>query len=223
MLCAQPADKQMVYRQNEDSARCRLCILQAVLYYFQPADLIPRIALPVRLQVKSIFAWPWPWVLVKIAMCLAAFILYYGGYHAEAGLIIRQMREQGLTTRLLSGDALVTQEFWNITGKLGEGTLMTFSPDPRKNPKVAPLIAKFKEQGSNAEGYTLYTYGAIQVFVEAVRRVGAVDTAKILAEMRKGKFDTVLDSVGFDAKGDVTAPGYVFYEWKDGNYDYTKL
>jgi branched-chain amino acid transport system substrate-binding protein len=133
------------------------------------------------------------------------------------------MREQGLTTRLVSGDALVTQEYWSITGKLGEGTLMTFSPDPRKNPKVAPLVEKFKAQGSNAEGYTLYTYAAIQVFVEAVKRAGGADAAKIRAELAKGGFETVLGNIGFDAKGDVTAPGYVFYEWSDGKYDYTKL
>ncbi len=148
-------------------------------------------------------------------------ILFYGGYHAEAGLIVRQMREQGLATRLVSGDALVTQEFWNITGKLGEGTLMTFSPDPRKNPKVAPLVAKFKAQGFSAEGYTLYTYGAIQVFAQAAERAGGTDAAKLRKQLHSSKFDTVLGTIGFDAKGDVTAPGYVFYEWKDGTYDYT--
>ena len=147
-------------------------------------------------------------------------ILFYGGYHAEAGLIVRQMREQGLTTRLVSGDALVTQEFWNITGKLGEGTLMTFSPDPRKNPKVAPLVAKFKAQGFSAEGYTLYTYAAIQVFAQAAERAGGTDAAKLREQLHGSKFDTVLGTIGFDAKGDVTAPGYVFYEWKDGTYDY---
>lgn len=147
-------------------------------------------------------------------------ILFYGGYHAEAGLIVRQMREQGLTTRLVSGDALVTQEFWNITGKLGEGTLMTFSPDPRKNPKVAPLVAKFKAQGFSAEGYTLYTYAAIQVFAQAAERAGGTDAAKLRQQLHGSKFDTVLGTIGFDAKGDVTAPGYVFYEWKDGTYDY---
>lgn len=150
-------------------------------------------------------------------------ILYYGGYHAEAGLIVRQMREQGLKTRMIAGDALVTQEFWNITGKLGEGTLMTFSPDPRKNPKVAPLVAKFKAQGYSAEGYTLYTYGAIQVFAQAAARAGSTDIAKLRAELHKGNFDTVLGKIGFDSKGDVTAPGYVFYEWKNGKYDYTTL
>ena len=150
-------------------------------------------------------------------------ILYYGGYHAEAGLIVRQMREQRLTTRMGSGDALVTQEFWNITGKMGEGTLMTFSPDPRKNPKAAPVVASFKAQGYSAEGYTLYTYGAIQIFAEVVRRTGGVDMANIRKLLKAEKFETVLGQIGFDSRGDVTAPGYVFYEWKGGQYDYFKL
>ena len=147
-------------------------------------------------------------------------ILFYGGYHSEAGLIIRQMREQGLKTRLIGGDALVTQELWTITGPMGEGTMMTFSPDPRKNPKAAPVMAKFKAAGKSAEGYTLYTYGAVQVFVEAVKRAGGVDIPKIRDMLKKESFDTVLGEVSFDAKGDVKAPGYVFYEWMDGKYDY---
>ena len=40
------------------------------------------------------------------------------------------------------------------------------------------------------------------------------------AALKANKFDTVLGSIGFDAKGDVTAPGYVFYVWKDGKYVY---
>jgi branched-chain amino acid transport system substrate-binding protein len=30
----------------------------------------------------------------------------------------------------------------------------------------------------------------------------------------------VLGQLSFDAKGDVSLPGYVFYEWKNGKYDY---
>ena len=149
-------------------------------------------------------------------------ILFYGGYHSEAGLIIRQMREQGLKTRLIGGDALVTQEFWTITGPLGEGTLMTFSPDPAKDPKNAKLVAAFKATGYNPEGYTLYTYGAIQAWVAAVKAAGGTEAPKVVKALKAGQFDTVLGKVGFDAKGDVSAPGYVFYEWKNGKYDYLK-
>lgn len=147
-------------------------------------------------------------------------IVYLGGYHAEGGLIARQMREQGMAARLVGGDALVTEEFWAITGPAGAGTLMTFSPDPRKNPGSAPLVERFRRTGYEPEGYTLYTYAAIEIWVQAAAKVGAPDTAKIASALRAQAFETVIGKIGFDAKGDVTAPGYVFYEWKNGKYDY---
>ncbi len=147
-------------------------------------------------------------------------IFYYGGYHTEAGLIVRQMREQGLKALLISGDALVTNEYWGITGSAGEGTLMTFSPDPRKNPKAAPVVAKFRAAGYEPEGYTLYTYGTIQAWAQAAEKAGTTKTAAVIKVLKSMQFDTVMGTFGFDAKGDVTAPGYVMYEWKDGNYDY---
>ena len=64
-------------------------------------------------------------------------LIYLGGYHTEAGLITRQSHEQGLTAKLMSGDALVDKQYWEITGPTGEGTLMTFAPDPRKSPAAA--------------------------------------------------------------------------------------
>ena len=45
--------------------------------------------------------------------------------------------EQGLNAVLMSGDALVDKQYWEITGATGEGTLMTFAPDPRKSPAAA--------------------------------------------------------------------------------------
>ena len=147
-------------------------------------------------------------------------VIYVGGYHTEAGLIVRQAREQGLDARLVSGDALVTQEFWSITGEAGAGTLFSFSPDPARNPAAAGVVERFEAQGFKPEGYTLYTYAAIQAYAIAVEKAGTTDTAKVIEVLRSNTFDTVLGTIGFDAKGDVSAPGYVFYEWKNGTYDY---
>ena len=147
-------------------------------------------------------------------------VFYVGGYHTEAGLMIRQAREQGYGVQLVSGDALVTDEFWKITGDAGKGTLMTFSPDPRKNPDAAPIVKKFRDGGYEPEGYTLYTYGAIQAWAQAVETAGSTDLDKVIASLRSNKFDTVLGNIGFDGKGDVTAPGYVWYIWDKGQYDY---
>ncbi|PLX36639.1 MAG: branched chain amino acid ABC transporter substrate-binding protein [Hyphomicrobiales bacterium] len=151
-----------------------------------------------------------------------ADVLYLGGYHTEAGLIVRQMRDQGMKTVLVSGDALVTNEYWAITGDAGEGTLMTFSPDPRKNPEAAPLVKVFRDKNIEPEGYVLYTYAAIQAWAQAAATAGSADAAKVIPALNAGKFKTVLGELSFDKKGDVTLPGYVFYEWSKGNYDYLK-
>src|SRR5690606_19500131 len=147
-------------------------------------------------------------------------VLYVGGYHTEAGLIMRQMREQGMDTVLVSGDALVTDEYWAITGAAGEGTLMTFSPDPRKNEIAKPVVDKLLAAGKTAEGYALYTYAAIQAWAQAAGSAGSTDFAPVVKTLNDGKFDTFLGSLEYNDKGDVTLQGYVFYEWKDGKYDY---
>ena len=56
-------------------------------------------------------------------------IVYVGGYHQEAGLIVRQMRDQGLKTDPDGGRrAGRSSEFASITGPAGEGVLFTFGP-----------------------------------------------------------------------------------------------
>jgi branched-chain amino acid transport system substrate-binding protein len=146
-------------------------------------------------------------------------VLYVGGYHTEAGLMVRQMREQGMDTQLISGDALVTDEFWAITGEAGEGTLMTFGPDPRDFPAAAEVVERFRDQGIEPEGYTLYTYAAIQVFVQAAETAGSTDLDALIEALRGESFDTVIGPLSFDDNGDIEQPAYVFYEWgSDGNY-----
>jgi branched-chain amino acid transport system substrate-binding protein len=147
-------------------------------------------------------------------------VMFFGGYHPEAGLIVRQSREQGYNVQLISGDALVDKEFWAIAGKAGEGTLMTFDADPRKNDVAKEVVDKFKKAGYEPEGYTLYTYAAIQVFAQAATKAKSTKLDDLIKVMKAEKFPTVLGTTQFDGKGDVTSPAYKVYEWKDGKYDY---
>jgi branched-chain amino acid transport system substrate-binding protein len=147
-------------------------------------------------------------------------LIYLGGYHPEAGLIARQAKEQGLNAPLMGGDALVDKQFWAIAGDAGAGTLMTFDADPRKNPVAKPIVDKFKAQNYDPEGYTLYTYAAIQAWAQAATTAKSFKTADVAKALRAGKFATVLNTISFDAKGDTTTPAYRVYVWKAGAYDY---
>ncbi len=146
-------------------------------------------------------------------------VAYVGGYHTEAGLIVRQMRDQGMKTQLISGDALVTQEYWQVTGKAGEGTLMTFSPDPRKNPAAKGVVDKLRAKKIEPEGYVLYTYAAIQAWAQAAGAAKSQAADKVIGKLNDMEFSTVLGKFKFNKKGDPNLPPYKFYEWKSGNYD----
>ena len=156
--------------------------------------------------------------LVSKVKADAIDVLYYGGYHTESGMLARQLRQAGVETQLISGDATVTQEFWSISGDAGEGTMMTFPPDPRGNPEAAPVVEKFKAQGVDPEGYTLYTYAAVQAFAQAVTTAKSTALTDVAAVLHKDAFKTVLGEIRFDDKGDVVGPTYVFYKWHAGNY-----
>ena len=146
-------------------------------------------------------------------------VIYVGGYHTATGLIARQAKEQGMNVAIVGGDALVTNEFWQISGPAGEGTIMTFPPDPRKSPGAASIVAEFKAKNFDPEGYTLYTYAALQIWAEAAKKANSVEGKKVADTMHAGQpFPSVLGNIAFDKKGDVTAAGYVFYVWKNGNY-----
>jgi branched-chain amino acid transport system substrate-binding protein len=152
-------------------------------------------------------------------------VVYFGGLHTEAGLIIRQMRDQGVKAPLMGGDGIVSAEFVSIAGPGAEGTLMTFSPDPRKNPNAKDAVAKFKAKNIDPEAYTLYAYAAVQILKAAAEQAKTTDSKKIAEVMKQGKpFKTVIGDISFDKKGDITRPDYIMYEWKkgqDGKIDYS--
>ncbi|MCR0984367.1 branched-chain amino acid ABC transporter substrate-binding protein [Roseomonas populi] len=146
-------------------------------------------------------------------------VIYLGGYHTEAGLIIRQAKEQGMNCTLIGGDALTTNEFWQISGAAGEGCMMTFPSDPRKRPQAAEVVARFKARNVDPEGFALYSYAAAQIWAAAAAKANTVDPRKVADAMKaSGPWQTVLGPISFDRKGDITVPDFVFYVWKNGSY-----
>lgn len=145
-------------------------------------------------------------------------VIYFGGYHPEAALIIKQAREQGLEAPLLSGDSLNTLEFGTLAGKASDGVMFTNAAEARNLPTAQKVVEEFRAEGYEPEGYTLSTYAAVQVWAQAVEKAGTTDAAKVAETLRSQEWDTVIGKLGFDAKGDLTSAAYVWYIFKDGKY-----
>src|SRR5215831_7180923 len=145
-------------------------------------------------------------------------VIYYGGYQTEAGLIVRQARDQGLKAQFIGTDALYTEEYWKISGSAGEGTLMTYPPDPRKKPIAWAVVDKFKAEGYDPKGRTLYTYATIQAFAQAAEKAKSVNVDDLSKALHSMTAHTVVGPLTWDKKGDVTSSNYILYVWKNGTY-----
>ena len=111
-------------------------------------------------------------IVTKLKSAGADFV-YFGGYHPEAGLMLRQAADQGYKPQMMTGDSLATSEFWQISGPAGEGALFTFPTDPRRSPAAANAVEQFKAQGFNPEGFTLFSYGVIQAIADGIKMAGS--------------------------------------------------
>ncbi|MBF0284567.1 MAG: branched-chain amino acid ABC transporter substrate-binding protein [Magnetococcales bacterium] len=159
--------------------------------------------------------------LVTKLKSLKVDAVYFGGLHNEAGPFVRQMREQGLTAAFISGDGIVSNQFVLDAGgpQFAKGVYMTFGADPRKISAGKSVVDRFRKEGYEPEGYTLYSYVALQAIAAAVKGAGGPDGAKASAWLKANTVQTVMGSKSWDAKGDLKDTDYVMYRWgSDGQY-----
>jgi branched-chain amino acid transport system substrate-binding protein len=144
-----------------------------------------------------------------------ADLIYWGGLYTEAGLIVRQMRDQGVKAPMMGGDGITSDEFASIGGPGVEGTLMTYGPDPRNRPDAKKIVEEFRAKKFEPEAYTLYSYAGVQIIKQAAEAAKSLDPKKVAEKMHSGMtFKTVLGDISYDKKGDITKLDYVMYIWK---------
>jgi branched-chain amino acid transport system substrate-binding protein len=142
-------------------------------------------------------------------------LIYWGGLYTEGGLIVRQLRDQGVKAPLMGGDGITSDEFASVGGPGVEGTLMTYGPDPRNRPEAKKVVDEFRAKKFEPEAYTLYSYAGVQIIKQAAEAAKAVDPKKVAEKMHSGMhFKTVLGDISYDNKGDITKLDYVMYIWK---------
>ena len=146
-------------------------------------------------------------------------VLFYGGYTAEAALIARHAHDRDYDLQLLGGDNLNGEYFLRVAGPAAEGVRFVSMADARTHEAAAPVVARFRAEGYEPEGFTLYGYAVVQVWAQAVEKAGTFEAAAVVEALRHNEFDTVLGRLGFDDKGDVTGVElFIWYVWSDTGY-----
>ena len=158
-------------------------------------------------------------VLIEQMRSASTDAVFYGGYQQEAGLIVRQAKEQLPSLQFVLPDGVSGDDFPLIAGDAADGVLMTSLADPRQRPSAESVVKRFREIGFEPLSSTLYAYAAVQVWAEAVNETERLTPMAVSAALKNGEFDTVLGRLRFDAKGDATGIDHFdWFQWKDGEY-----
>jgi branched-chain amino acid transport system substrate-binding protein len=144
-------------------------------------------------------------------------LVYFGGYHPELGLLLRQSREQGLKVQFMGPEGTANQDLVAIAGPAIEGLLVTLPADFTKLPGTDGIVKAFKDAKRDPDGaFQMPAYAAVQILADSITAVGE-DPAKVADYMHKTAFNTGIGKVEYDAKGDLKNFEFAVYKWdKDG-------
>jgi branched-chain amino acid transport system substrate-binding protein len=150
-------------------------------------------------------------------------VIYLPGYYEEVGLIAKQARELGIMLPIVGGDGWDSPKLVEIGGAASMNqTYFTnhYSPEDSSAASKKFVDAYKKDYGVMPDAMAVLGYDAAYVMADAIKRAGAVDSAKIRDALEKTKdFPTVTGSTTLNDSHDAVKSA-VIIEMKDGKMVY---
>ncbi len=138
--------------------------------------------------------------------------VYYGGYHPELGLILRQSAEKGLKARFMGPEGVGNKDISAIAGEASEGLLVTLPEKYDQDPANKPIVDAINAKGEDSTGPFVWTaYAAVQAMVQGMG--DASDGSGVANYLRSNTVDTVMGPLEWDAKGDLKGFDFGVFEW----------
>jgi branched-chain amino acid transport system substrate-binding protein len=139
--------------------------------------------------------------------------VYYGGYHPELGLILRQSMEKGFEAQFMGPEGIVNSDLAKIAGEAVEGVLATAPKSFDQNPENAERVAAIKEKGEDPTGpFVFPAYAAVQVMASTIEAIDSTDPIAMAEYMKANSFDTAIGTVKYNEAGDLTESTFLVYE-----------
>ncbi|MFA5489074.1 MAG: branched-chain amino acid ABC transporter substrate-binding protein [Candidimonas sp.] len=152
-------------------------------------------------------------VVTKLKSSGADFV-YYGGYHPEMGLLLRQSSEQGVKAKFMGPEGVGNPDINAIAGAAVEGLLLTLPADFTKDASNAAVVEAFKSKGRDPSGaFQLTAYAATQVIAEGIKGAGADDPAKVADYLHGAAIDTPIGKVSWNEQGDLKEFKFDIFTW----------
>ncbi|WP_094781783.1 branched-chain amino acid ABC transporter substrate-binding protein [Paraburkholderia ribeironis] len=144
--------------------------------------------------------------------------IMYSGEDATGGPFSKQAVQLGLRSKILAGDGVCSDKLPDLAGS-GAERVVCSQPGTasEKMPGGSAFKAKYQKRfNQGMEIYAPFTYDAVYILVDAMRRANSTDPAKILAAMPATDYQGVTGETTFDPKGDLKHGVISIYSYRNG-------
>ncbi|ALK29013.1 Amino acid ABC transporter, periplasmic amino acid-binding protein [Burkholderia plantarii] len=145
-------------------------------------------------------------------------VIMYGGMDATGGPFAKQAKQLGLRAKVLAGDGVCTEQLSDLAGDASANVVCSQAGAAlEKMPGGSEFEAKYQKRfGQPIQIYSPFTYDAVYIIVDAMKRANSTDPAKILAAMPATDYKGVIGETVFDSKGDLKHGVISLYDYKGG-------
>lgn len=143
--------------------------------------------------------------------------IFYGGYYAEAGLMVKQLRQGGFTGTFMSGDGSQDPAFVKAAGAQAANGSILSAPAA---PAPADFNDKYKAVNSVDAGlYSTQAYDCANIFLAGIDEGDGADPQKLNEFIGSYSGDGASGPISFDSKGDISSSTIYAYLVKNGALD----
>ncbi|MDH4114470.1 MAG: branched-chain amino acid ABC transporter substrate-binding protein [Burkholderiaceae bacterium] len=149
-------------------------------------------------------------------------VIMYGGMDATAGPMAKQIKQLGIKATFLAGDGVCSPEFVKLAGDAaGILTCSMAGEAVEKLAKGAEFVDKYKKRfNQDVQIYSPYSYDAVYIIADAMKRAGKADRASITAAMPTTNYNGLTGTIAFDDKGDIKGGAISMFKVNNGKLEY---
>jgi len=159
-------------------------------------------------------------------------LVFYGGYSAQAGPLVQQLRQGGVEATFISDDGTKDSTFGELAGDAAEGVQVTCPcVDPLGIPEAEAFVAGINEAYDRNPGtFAADAYDATNLVAEALGEAeagGDIEEvrAAVVEYLKAASYEGIAKTYSFTETGnlDIGPEGIYVYEWSDQDEDFVSL
>jgi branched-chain amino acid transport system substrate-binding protein len=145
-------------------------------------------------------------------------VIMYGGMDATGGPFAKQEEQLAISAKVLGGDGLCATTLSKLAGEASDNVVCSIAGVPLQNMAGGAAFGKRYEArfGQAVQLNAPFSYDAVYIIVDAMKRANSIDPAKILAAMPATDYKGVLGEIQFNSRGDLTNSVISLYRYVGG-------